>query len=94
MRRFPIDALTVAKAFPLHERSTGLRHSDSESFGSTKVPCVSYALGRGSSPRRVHLNAGDLFHGLMCGRTGRGKSVLTVLLQSLSFIGDGSVRTL
>jgi type IV secretory pathway VirB4 component len=84
MRQFPVDALTVAKAFPLHERSKGLRHSDSESFpAGVPVPCVSYALGRGKSPRRVHLNSGDLFHGLMCGRTRSGKSVRSAFLAAM-----------
>jgi type IV secretory pathway VirB4 component len=84
MRQFPIDALTVAKAVPLHERSKGLRYSDSESLpAGVPVPCVSYALGRGKSPRRVHLNSADLFHGLMCGRTRSGKSVRSAFLAAM-----------
>ncbi len=85
MRTHPIDALTTAKALlPLHEEAKGPRFSDSESFpAGLDVPCVSYGLTRGNSPRRLHLNVADVFHGIMCGRTRSGKSVRTSYLASM-----------
>ncbi len=85
MRTHPIDALTTAKALlPLHEQAKGPRFNDSESFpAGLDVPCISYGLTRGNSPRRLHLNVADVFHGISCGRTRSGKSVRTSYLAAM-----------
>jgi type IV secretion system protein VirB4 len=84
-RIFPLNALTVAKLFPFHETSHGRRYSGSEAL-PTQTPALTYALGRGSTLQRMHLNVADVFHGFGIGKTRSGKSVMLSYL-SASFRG-------
>jgi len=75
-REYLMDALTVAKVFPIHEMSLGRKYAESESFAAgLKVPPVTYALGPGGQFFRKHLNVKDVFHSVKFGRPGIGKSV-------------------
>ena len=75
-REYLMDALTVAKVFPIHEMSLGRKYSESESFpAGMNVPPITYALGPGGQFFRKHLNVKDVFHCVKFGRTGVGKSV-------------------
>jgi type IV secretory pathway VirB4 component len=74
-RQVPMDALTIAKAFPIHSATKGRKHSEAESFKGIPVPPITYALGPGGEFFRHHLNVKDVFHSVKFGRPGVGKSV-------------------
>lgn len=84
-RKFSLSALTVAKLFPFHEASHGRRYAGSEALPA-QTPAVTYALGRGNTLHRAHLNVADVFHGFGVGKTRSGKSVMLSYL-SASFRG-------
>jgi type IV secretory pathway VirB4 component len=84
-RSFSLNALTIAKLFPFHETSHGRRFAGSEALPS-HTPALTYALGRGSTLHRMHLNVSDVFHGFGIGKTRSGKSVMLSYL-SASFRG-------
>jgi type IV secretory pathway VirB4 component len=84
-RTFPLNALTVAKLFPIHEASHGRRYAGSEAL-PLQTPALTYALGRGATLHRMHLNVADVFHGFGIGKTRSGKSVMLSYL-SASFRG-------
>jgi hypothetical protein len=86
MRTFPIDALETATALPIFAARRGERFSSSASFPkSIHVPCVAYAVNQAREPYRFHLNpmGSDLRHGLICGQTTSGKSVLVNYLAAM-----------
>ena len=74
-REYLMDALSIAKVFPVHEASLGRRYSESESFAGDDVPPLTYALGPGGQFFREHGNVKDVFHRVVLGRPGVGKSV-------------------
>jgi len=84
-RKYPLSALTIAKVFPVHEASMGRRFAGSEALPA-RTPAVTYALGRGNTLYRGHLNVADVFHGFGVGKTGAGKSVMLSYLAA-SFRG-------
>jgi type IV secretory pathway VirB4 component len=73
-REYLLDALTIAKLFPIHEASLGRKFADSESLPS-HTPPLTYALGPGGQLFREHGNVKDVFHRYTLGRPGVGKSV-------------------
>lgn len=84
-RKYPLNALTIAKIFPVHEASMGRRYAESEALPA-HTPTLTYALGRGNTLYRTHLNVADVFNGFGIGKTGAGKSVMLSYL-SASFRG-------
>jgi len=84
-RKYHLDALTVAKVFPVHETSLGRRYAGSEAL-PRRTPALSYAVGPGSTLYRMHLNVEDVFHGFGVGKTSSGKSVMLAYLSG-SFRG-------
>jgi type IV secretory pathway VirB4 component len=80
-RKFPLNSLTVAKVFPVHEASLGRRYAASEAL-PPRTPALTYALGRGSTLYRAHMNVGDVFHGFGLGKTRSGKSVMLAYLSA------------
>ncbi|MGH7755198.1 MAG: VirB4 family type IV secretion system protein, partial [Vulcanimicrobiaceae bacterium] len=82
LRAHPLDALTVAKLFPLHESAAGRRWSESEAL-PPNVPALTYALGPGHTFYRMHLNVRDVWAAIVIGKTGAGKSVLASYLAAM-----------
>jgi len=78
-RKYPLNALTVAKLFPIHEASLGRRYAGSEAL-PPRTPALTYALGRGNTLYRAHMNVADVFHGFAVGKSRSGKSVMLAYL--------------
>jgi type IV secretory pathway VirB4 component len=81
-RQYLFDALTTAKMFPVHEASLGRRYAESESL-PPNVPPLTYALGPGGQFFREHGNVKDVFHRVVLGRPGVGKSVAETYLSAM-----------
>lgn len=81
-REYLMDALTIARAFPLHEASLGRKYAECESLPA-RTPPLAYALGPGGQLFREHGNVKGVFHRFSLGRPDVGKSVHETFISAM-----------
>ncbi|HEX4956388.1 MAG TPA: hypothetical protein VF017_23630 [Thermoanaerobaculia bacterium] len=88
LRRDPIPSANVADLLPVTGSWPGLATIPSPYFPPASPPLL-WARSEGATPFRFNLHHGDVFHGLILGPTGAGKSYLTahLALQFLRYPG-------
>lgn len=84
LRRDAVPSLNVADLLPLTGSWPGLATIPSPYFPPESPPLM-WTSAEGATPFRFNLHAGDVFHGLVLGPTGAGKSYLTAHL-ALQFL--------